>query len=170
MDRNGRENKKNRCQPLLLSPIILPLYNRKKRLNWQSIIRHHLFSHYSSLYPFRSTEGLPPFICNSNIVEYSRLLDVQNAPLINQSYKFQISRTYPLTYIQSRPLDGIIHKPKKEFWHAAAMIYSVKNNCSGITKFPAIRGRSDIYGDGFTLCCYAEENFFCVQERWMTGT
>jgi hypothetical protein len=50
------------------------------------------------------------------------------------------------------------------------MIYSVKNNCSGITKFPAIRGRSDIYGDGFTLCCYAEENFFCVQERWMTGT
>jgi hypothetical protein len=33
--------------------------------------------------------------------------------------------------------------------HAAAMIFTVKNNCSGITTFPATR-KSYIYGDGKT--------------------
>ena len=36
------------------------------------------------------------------------------------------------------------------FGHAAAMIYIVKNNCSGITKFPVTQDRSDIYGDECT--------------------
>jgi hypothetical protein len=39
----------------------------------------------------------------------------------------------------------------KNFGHATAMIYIVKNNCSGITKFSATWGRSNIYGDECTF-------------------
>jgi hypothetical protein len=42
-------------------------------------------------------------------LEYPRQLHTQTVPGINHSYEFQISRTYSLTYIQSRPLDAMIY-------------------------------------------------------------
>jgi hypothetical protein len=59
-----------------------------------------------------------------------------------------------LTVFSPHPNFGRQRIPKKEFWHAAAMIYSVENNYSGMKKFPATRGRSDIYGDGCTRVSY----------------
>ena len=50
-----------------------------------------LTANYTTLIFFALWFTLPPFICNSNIVEYSRRLDPQNDTGINHSCEFQIS-------------------------------------------------------------------------------